>query len=334
MQKIFCDDGSTFVKLAYADEQKKLVTKITETSFLAGNWNFAFGQNIYNYEIEGKRYSFNDGITNASETTTVNYQYSDENLLSVHHALLNTDLTPCEIELYVTLPLCEFFNEQRQKNTKNIERKKANLLREIKYHDGEGYKDTFKIKKVHVSPESLTALHERFKHDDVNDYESSLIVDLGGTTLDCGVVLGKFRQLTHVIAEPSLGVSSVIKRIQKIVKSETNIGLSYASANNLMLDIFYKKYEFLSSLVNRDQQKLDRIKSETEDAINNLSVLVSGKLKTFNEFQRIYLIGGGSSLIKDKIVKDFEHLKNKIYQVPDSQFALVKSIANMILGDD
>ncbi|WP_119712765.1 plasmid segregation protein ParM domain-containing protein [Arsenophonus endosymbiont of Aleurodicus floccissimus] len=58
-----------------------------------------------------------------------------------------------------------------------MERKKANLLREIKYHDGEGYKDTFKIKKVHVSPESLTALHERFKYNDVNDYESSLIVD-------------------------------------------------------------------------------------------------------------------------------------------------------------
>ncbi|MGP1955674.1 MAG: plasmid segregation protein ParM domain-containing protein, partial [Arsenophonus sp. NC-PY1-MAG3] len=32
-------------------------------------------------------------VNNASETTTINYQYSDENLLSVHHALLNTDLT-------------------------------------------------------------------------------------------------------------------------------------------------------------------------------------------------------------------------------------------------
>ncbi|MGP1946893.1 MAG: plasmid segregation protein ParM domain-containing protein [Arsenophonus sp. NC-PG7-MAG3] len=47
------------------------------------------------------------------------------------------------------------------KEHKNIERKKANLLRIIKYHDGEGYKDIFKIKKVHVSPESLTALYER-----------------------------------------------------------------------------------------------------------------------------------------------------------------------------
>ncbi|MGP1958535.1 MAG: plasmid segregation protein ParM domain-containing protein [Arsenophonus sp. NC-CH8-MAG3] len=78
---------------------------------------------MYNYEIDSNRYFFNDGINNASETTTVNYQYSDEKVLSVHYALLNTDLTPSEIELYVTLPLCEFFNEQLQNNTKNIEGK-------------------------------------------------------------------------------------------------------------------------------------------------------------------------------------------------------------------
>ncbi|MGP1958927.1 MAG: hypothetical protein ACTS7E_02855 [Arsenophonus sp. NC-CH8-MAG3] len=61
---------------------------------------------------------------------------------------------------------------------------------------------------------------------------------MGGTTLDCGVVLGKFKQLMHVIAETSLGVSCIVKRIQKIVKSETNIGLSYTSANNFNVRYF------------------------------------------------------------------------------------------------
>ncbi len=37
MQKIFCDDDFTFVNLVYADEQKKVTDKITETLFLAGN---------------------------------------------------------------------------------------------------------------------------------------------------------------------------------------------------------------------------------------------------------------------------------------------------------
>ncbi|MFP3013802.1 MAG: hypothetical protein ACTS8R_04960 [Arsenophonus sp. NC-QC1-MAG3] len=43
-------------------------------------------------------------------------------------------------------------------------------------------------------------MHEIFKHDNVNDFKSSLIVDLGGTTLDCAVILRKFKQLMHIIA--------------------------------------------------------------------------------------------------------------------------------------
>ena len=48
--------------------------------------------------------------------------------------------------------------------------------------------------------------------------------------------------------------------------------------------------------------------------------MVSGKLKTFNEFQRIYLIGGGSSLIKDKIVKDFYPYRNDIHVIDNVVF--------------
>ncbi|MFP3013840.1 MAG: hypothetical protein ACTS8R_09890 [Arsenophonus sp. NC-QC1-MAG3] len=33
----------------------------------------------------------------------------------------------------------------------------------------------------------------------MNDFESFLIVDLTGTTLDCGVILEKFKQLMCVI---------------------------------------------------------------------------------------------------------------------------------------
>ncbi|MGP1958536.1 MAG: hypothetical protein ACTS7E_00590 [Arsenophonus sp. NC-CH8-MAG3] len=61
-------------------------------------------------------------------------------------------------------------------------------------------------------------MHERFKHDYVNDFESSLIVDFIGTTLDRGFILVKFKKLMHINAESSLGIYSFIKRIQKIVK--------------------------------------------------------------------------------------------------------------------
>ncbi|MGP1956501.1 MAG: hypothetical protein ACTS8H_01890 [Arsenophonus sp. NC-PE1-MAG3] len=35
--------------------------------------------------------------------------------------------------------------------------------------------------------------------DHVNNFESSIIVDLARTTLGCGVILRKFKQLMHAI---------------------------------------------------------------------------------------------------------------------------------------
>ncbi|MCS6741707.1 plasmid segregation protein ParM [Acinetobacter baumannii] len=327
--KIFCDDGSTSTKLAYF-QNNELVKVISDTSFNAGNWNFAYGKNIFNYEIEGKKYSFNDAISDTSETTNIDYQYSDENLAAVHHALLQTGLKPCEIELFVTLPLCEFFDENRQKNNKNIERKKANLLREIKYHNGESFIDTFKIKNVNVSPESLTALYDVFDKDKVSDFETSLIIDLGGTTLDCGVVSGNFKQLVNVIAEPTLGTSFVANRAKKVVKFETNLGLSYTTANNLVVSIFNGNDDLIDSITSGDNNKKEKIKNEINSALEELSNRVSSKIKNIDEFQRIYLIGGGAYFIHEKIKSEFRQLGNKIFLVPESQTALVESIAKMV----
>ncbi|WP_368904636.1 plasmid segregation protein ParM domain-containing protein [Proteus mirabilis] len=328
--KIFCDDGSTSTKLAYF-QNNELVKVISDTSFNAGNWNFAYGKNIFNYEINGKKYSFNDALSDTSETTNIDYQYSDENLAAVHHALLQTGLKPCEIDLFVTLPLCEFFDENRQKNNKNIERKKANLLREIKYHNGESFIDTFKIKNVNVSPESLTALYDVFDKHKVSDFETSLIIDLGGTTLDCGVVSGNFKQLVNVIAEPTLGTSFVTNRAKKIVKYETNLGLSYSTANNLVMSVFNDDYDLLNAITGEeDTIKTKKIISEIISALDELSIRVINKLKTLDEFQRIYLIGGGAYFIHEKIKSEFSQLGNKIFLVPDSQTALVESIAKMV----
>ncbi|MDD0465022.1 plasmid segregation protein ParM, partial [Shigella sonnei] len=80
-----------------------------------------------------------------------------------HHALLTSGLQPQDVELTVTLPVTEFFDNDNQPNEERIERKKANVLREISLNKGE----TFKIKKVNVMPESLPAAFESLKKDKV-----------------------------------------------------------------------------------------------------------------------------------------------------------------------
>ena len=93
---------------------------------------------VFNYTIGTTKYTYDATSDKALETTHVDYQYDDLNLLGVHHALLQTGVTPCPVRLVVTLPITEFYNaEDCQRNEANIEKKRQNLMREIALNKGD-----------------------------------------------------------------------------------------------------------------------------------------------------------------------------------------------------
>ncbi|HFR8937272.1 TPA: plasmid segregation protein ParM domain-containing protein, partial [Shigella flexneri 2a] len=110
MLKVSCDDGSTNVKLAWF-EDGEVRTSLSGNSFKEG-WNpglFNAGK-VYNYVVDEKKYTYDLGSTAVIGTTHVSYQYSTTNLLAIHHALLTSGLQPQDVELTVTLPVTEFFD--------------------------------------------------------------------------------------------------------------------------------------------------------------------------------------------------------------------------------
>lgn len=67
-------------------------------------------------------------------------------------------------------------------------------MRPVKLNKGE----TFTIEHVEVMPESLPAVFARLVKDCVGPYEKSLVIDLGGTTLDVGVIVGQFDAVSAI----------------------------------------------------------------------------------------------------------------------------------------
>lgn len=96
--KIFCDDGSTNVKLAWF-EGKTLKSAVSVNSF-RHNWKVeGLGSSrTYNYLLDGRKYTYDPVSEAAISTTHIEYQYSDTNVLAVHHALLNSGIEPQEID--------------------------------------------------------------------------------------------------------------------------------------------------------------------------------------------------------------------------------------------
>ncbi|AHG20654.1 plasmid stabilization protein [Chania multitudinisentens RB-25] len=316
MLNISCDDGSTFVKLAWM-EQGEIMTHLSGNSFKEG-WSPAIlgAVRVFNYTVDGKKYSHDLGSTAAIGTTHVSYQYSTANLLAIHHTLLTSGLSPQEIILTVTLPVTEFFDADNQPNEMNIEAKKKNVLREITLNKGE----VFKIKAVNVMPESLPAALSAIIADDVKPLERSLIIDLGGTTLDCGIIQGAFDSITQIKGNAEIGTSRMTRAVMNALITASTPS-SYYVAGEIIRNCSDNAY--LKTLIN-DVEQIENIQSIIKMESASLADSVKNEIESFNGMQRIYLTGGGAEIIYPYIREHFSH--HKVCKINEPQLALVKAM--------
>ena len=317
--KIFCDDGSTAVKLAWYDNDK-LNMSLSSNSFRSGWKVEGMGmRQTFNYELDGKKYTYDEVSNESIRTTHIEYQYTDLTVLAVHHALLNSGLKPQTVSLTVTLPISEYYTKECQKNELNIQRKIANLMRKVKLNKGE----VFTIEHVEVMPESLPAVFARLVKDNVGQYEKSLVIDLGGTTLDVGVIVGQFDSVSAIHGNSDIGVS--------LVTNAALTALKMASSNTsaMVADELIKQRnnpDFVRQVIN-DENKTALVLDTIESAIATLSAQVVDDLAGFRDVNRVYIVGGGAPLIEDAVKTAWHHLGSKVVMMDSPQTSLVESIA-------
>lgn len=316
---VYCDDGSTTVKLAWF-ESKKLHKSLSSNSFRQGWKVEGMGvRQTFNYELEGKKYTYDEVSNQAILTTHIEYQYTDVNVLAVHQALLNSGLTPQAVSLTVTLPISEFYTKECQKNELNIQRKIDNLMRPVKLNKGE----TFTIEHVEVLPESLPAVFARLVKDKVGQYEKSLVIDLGGTTLDVGVIVGQFDSVSAIHGNSAIGVSMVTQA------TLTALRMASSDTSSMVADELIKQRknpEFVRQVIN-DESKVALVLDTIESAIASLGERVVNDLADFRHVNRVYIVGGGAPLIYEAVQAAWHHLGQKVVMMDSPQTALVEAMA-------
>lgn len=317
--KVYCDDGSTTVKLAWLGN-KKIHNSLSSNSFRQG-WKvegMAVRQ-TFNYELEGRKYTYDEVSNESILTTHIEYQYTDLNVLAVHHALLNSGLKPQPVSLTVTLPISEFYTKECQKNELNIQRKIDNLMRPVKLNKGE----VFTIEHVEVMPESLPAVFTRLVKDNVGPYEKSLVIDLGGTTLDVGVIVGQFDAVSAIHGNSGIGVSMVTQGALSALR------MASSDTSAMVADELIKHrhdMNFVRQVIN-DESKIPLVMDTIESAISSLGARVVDDLADFRHVNRVYIVGGGAPLIETAVQAAWQHLGPKVVMMASPQTALVEAIA-------
>ncbi|MCZ9212447.1 plasmid segregation protein ParM [Escherichia albertii] len=181
----------------------------------------------------------------------------------------------------------------------------------------------FTIKSVEVMPESVPAVFTRLVADNVGQYEKSLVIDLGGTTLDVGVIVGQFEDVSAVHGNPDIGVSMVTKATLTALKMASS-DTSPMIADELIKN--RKNLDFVGQVVN-EVSKLNLVLDTIDTAINKLGELVVDDLLQYRNVNRVYIVGSGAALIADAVRKAWNHLGEKVVLMDEPQTALVQAIA-------
>lgn len=316
--RIFIDDGSTNVKMVWK-EGDKLHNHLSPNSFRTG-WSPAFQGSVYNYVIDNEKYTFDPISPETLGTHSASWQYSAENALAIHHALLTSKLEPQEIEVVVTLPLAEFYDSDGQPRMDNINRKKQSVMRPVELKNGE----TFSFSKVTVRPESIPAgidLAEQLKEG-----QSMLIIDLGGTTLDLAVASHKLLGLSRVCGYPNIGVSIVIDAAVDAVRAVDETAFSRLNAARLV--IHRDDLDFIGDhIINTDRAA--EVQNRINDGIATLTARVLREVDKLTGYTHILLVGGGAPLIAEALQKH-TGLSDSRFFVPDNaQLALAYGLEQL-----
>lgn len=310
--RIFIDDGSTHIKMLW-EQYGQTYTHISPNSFKRG-WSATLGSGkVFNYTANREKYSFDLISPDTLATNNVEWQYSPLNAVAVHHALLTSGLAPQELEIVVTLPLSEFFDENSQCRLDNLERKKQSLQQSVELNNGK----VFTITRVTVRPESIPAGIGLC--DQLLPTHSVLIVDIGGTTLDVALVAGQMSSISRIQGYPRLGVSLVTDAVQQAL-CKTHMEASRYNVDQLIIN--RHDDTFLQNNIN-DPAAVGEVRQAITNGIERLSVRVIEAIDSFKGYTHLTVTGGGAFLLANAIRAHVKLRDDRFHVADDPQLALV-----------
>lgn len=169
-------------------------------------------------------------------------------------------------------------------------------------------------------PESLPAALASIIADKVKPLERSLIVDLGGTTLDCGMIQGAFESITEVKGNAEIGTSRINRAVMDALMNASTPSSYYVTGEIIRNHL---DEDYLRTLIN-DVDQISNIQAVIQMESASLADGVRNEIESFSGMHRIYLTGGGAEIIYPYIKTYFP--RHKVSKVEEPQFALVKAM--------
>jgi plasmid segregation protein ParM len=320
------DDGFACTDVVVMDGGKVVKTAVVTSRARSGEANTTViggseAETVPVFESEGETWTVEDG-TGSDSARFDRYPFSSMNRAIVHQALRMAGLAGRDVHIATGLPLAKFYIGGKP-NSAYIAEKKASLLKPVVAIDGQ---PTANVVAHDVFPEGLAAWVDYAVADGkmrVTAKETVGVIDIGGRTTDCAVVL-EDRRIDHPRCGSAMaGALDVVAEIATKLSTRLNgAAISEALVDKALragvrtLSVRGKTVDFSDLLETALTQTLGKVKQE-----------VSRRFGGAEDLERIILVGGGAYLFQAALLKDFP---DQLYVPEQPEFANARGFAKYL----
>lgn len=322
MKNVYIDDGSTGIKMAWTDDNGEVQAIMINNTFKGEHSTPNGDTPVYNYVCNGQKFSFAKLSPALVKANNVQWQYSESNAVAIQHALQVSGIPPQEITAIVSLPISEYYDHRNQLNMDNIKKKKESVMQLVtRIPESE---PQFKIVDVKVLAESIPA--SVAKVSELEEFDSLLVVDLGGTTLDVAMIQGGTSDILQIEGNDKIGASAVTLEVLDALKRANGMSSTWFIAESIVK----KRHDdaFIKARLN-NPANLPIIKEALEKAIVELANSTVNFLTRFSGYSHVSVVGGGASMIADAVKAKTNVADNRFFISENPQFDLVIGMYNI-----
>lgn len=291
------DDGYAQIKVAGDSLDKKVPSPILSSfrssvkhgSIGSLNGNGAIGF----YETDDGRTQMTVSDLVPGEATQFDgFHVSAMDRILVNHALISTGYSGKKVDLWVGLPVSDFFKGV-EKNVDLIERKKKNLEEKVRnaVPDGEAVAD---LVSINVGCQAVSAFVD-YLIDDTGEerdvpIERIAVVDIGGRTTDIAMIINGSTFVPEKSGTENIGVLDVMNELQSLIHKEFNVSEVLSSS---VLDRALRTGKIKVWGKERDISSL--VENASSGPVHKLERMIIQKLGKGSDLDAILFVGGGAS---------------------------------------
>lgn len=294
------DDGYAACKLVGVDAQGKPLRALVRSAVRMGAHAVSSldGSGLSGaYETDGRRYTVFAGIE-GEQTTFDGFHTSDLNRVLVQHVLMAAGLEGQAVDLVTAVPVKDYYIDG-ERHEELLQAKRQNLLlpvTPVRRRDAPG--QGVQVAGVRVYSQAVTAWVDYVLDDDLQEREDATVpvavVDIGGRTTDCAVVIGG-TAIDHMRSGTvNLGVLDVYKGIAQEVgrRYELDGGLPLTECDRAVR-------EGVVTLFGAQEKVDDVVAAVISDVGDRINREIHKWLGTGSSVGQVVFVGGGATVFKD-----------------------------------